>query len=169
MQLSLYTDGASHARGNLPGGWAWVLVNQVGPLKCGSGGLEATTNNVMEVTAILEGLRFVLRYNTQPFSHLTHLDVVSDSQYALGVSSGRFQASKNVELVNDVRAAAAALRRRDCAINWHWVRGHNGNAWNERVDRLAGQAKQRVIDAIGRRRAETSTGQPEPRMVEPRG
>ena len=32
MQLSLYADGSSHARGGLPGGWAWVLVNALGPI-----------------------------------------------------------------------------------------------------------------------------------------
>lgn len=158
MQLSLYTDGASHARGGLPGGWAWVLVNGDGPLKCGSGGLEETTNNVMELTAIRQGLMYILGGITRaPGEHhledLKVLDVVSDSQYALGVSSGRFQASKNMDVVKGIRDVARELGRRGIQVNWQWVRGHDGNTWNERVDGLATQAKQRIIEVVSRRRA----------------
>lgn len=157
MQLSLYTDGASHAKGGLPGGWAWVLVNESGPLKCGSGGLEETTNNVMELSAIRMGLYYVMSCVTQaPGDHhledLKTLDVVSDSQYALGVSSGKFQASKNIDVVKAIRDTAKELGRRGIVINWQWVRGHDGNTWNERVDGLATQAKRRVIELVSRRR-----------------
>ena len=145
MRLSLYTDGASHAKGNLPGGWAWVLVDEHGPRGCGSGGLEATTNNAMELTAILEGLLYVMRFRGPRFAGLTELDVVSDSQYALGVSSGKFNASKNTDLVNAIQVYVKSLSVLGIEVRWHWVRGHNGQTWNERADRLAQMAKQEII------------------------
>lgn len=160
MRLSLYTDGASHSRGNLPGGWAWVLVNGDGPLKCGTGGLEATTNNVMELYAIKSGLGYVLQQRDAMFPTLAMLDVVSDSQYALRISSSRFRPSKNIELADATRRLARALEITGVEINWCWVRGHAGHTWNERADRLAHQAKQRVMEAVSRRRKETSGDSP---------
>lgn len=154
MRLSLYADGSSHARGNKPGGWAWVLVNEVGPLKCGSGGDALTTNNAMEVMAIKKGLEYVVFWREQKFPDLKVLDVVSDSQYALGVGSNGFTASKNVEIVAEVRILARMLARVGVVINWRWVRGHDGQVWNERCDRMARAAKERVVAEVNSRRRE---------------
>ncbi len=165
MQLSLYTDGSSHARGGKPGGWAWVLVNAVGPLKAGSGGLADTTNNVMELTGIREGLRYVLSCVSQlPGEHhleaLKTLDVVSDSQYALGVCSGHFHASRNTDVVSSIQDVAALLKEKGVEIRWTWVRGHDGNTWNERVDRLARAAKLRVMGINRRIEPQTCSSSP---------
>lgn len=150
MQLSLYSDGSSHAKGGLPGGWAWVLVNAAGPVKAASGGHPATSNNRMELHGIKSGLYWVQYAMPSLFPDLTVLDVVSDSQYALGVSSGRMQPSKNKDIVDDIWATAQLLKQRGVEIRWTWVRGHDGNTWNERVDRMAVAAKERVIEVSRR-------------------
>jgi ribonuclease HI len=140
----IWTDGACSGNPG-PGGWAAIVVPAGGgePIEL-SGGEAATTNNRMEYTAALEGLRSL------PAG--SHVCVVTDSQLMLnsmttwiegwkrkGWKTAGGQPVKNQDLV---KALDAEIARHE-EVRWHWVRGHETGsehahkALNDRADRLA--------------------------------
>lgn len=130
MQIRLYTDGACdiHAD-NKPGGWAAILqaTNEAGELikeTVASGGAERTTNNRMELSAVVEGLKLL----TSPVA----LSVYSDSRYVIDIARGAKKPVANRRLW---RAYFELANRH--MIDWNYVAGHSGDELNERCDRLA--------------------------------
>ena len=135
--ITLYTDGA--ASGNPgPGGYGTLLI--WGPhVKELSEGFELTTNNRMELMAVIRGLQALKR----PCRVALYLD----SQYvrqgitewmagwkAKGWRTAAKQPVKNVDLWQKLDALVSGGPHR---IHWHWVRGHAGHEGNERADELA--------------------------------
>ena len=140
--VEIYTDGA--CRGNPgPGGWAALLL--FGENERELSGAEAqTTNNRKELTAVIRALEAL---NRPVQGH-----VYTDSQYVRqGVldwlpqwkARGWKTADKKPVKNQDLWQALDALVPRH-ELEWHWVKGHSGNAGNERVDQLANLA----IDAM---------------------
>ncbi|MCY3780624.1 MAG: hypothetical protein OXG78_09975 [Chloroflexi bacterium] len=130
MQITIYTDGACdiHAE-NQPGGWAAILraVDENGELvkeTVLSGGAESTTNNQMELTAVIEGLKALKRPSA--------VAIVTDSRYVIDVASGTKKPVKNKGLWKGFERIAEKHQ-----IDWKYVAGHSGNELNERCDRLA--------------------------------
>lgn len=136
-EVLIWTDGACQ-RNPGPGGWAALVCWEDGIVEEHSGGLALTTNNVMEMTAALEGLRAL------PSG--SRVCVVTDSRYLHdGMTSwmagwkrkGWRTASgdpvKNKEIWVGLDVAASAHEH----VRWHWVKGHFGHALNERADLLA--------------------------------
>lgn len=132
----LYTDGA--CKGNPgPGGWAAILRRGDHEQEL-SGGESHTTNNRMELMAVIEGL--------SALEGPTKVNVYTDSQYVS-------KAFNNGWLRSWLRNGWQTSTRKPVAnrdlwerlldlthihqVTWNWVRGHAGNAMNERVDRLA--------------------------------
>ena len=134
-RVVIYTDGA--CKGNPgPGGWgAW--------LRWGAhekelfGGDPSTTNNRMELTAVIESLALLKRR--------TSVAIYTDSSYVKdGITSwihgwkkrgwrtADNKPVKNIELWQKLDALVASHE-----VQWHWVRGHNGDPGNERADALA--------------------------------
>jgi len=142
--IEIYTDGA--CRGNPgPGGWA-VLLTQGEHERVISGAEALTTNNRMELTAVIRALEALKRP--------VRASLYTDSEYvrrgvrewlpqwkARGWRTAARTPVKNRDLWEQLDRLAAGHD-----IDWHWVRGHAGNAGNERVDRLANAA----IDALSR-------------------
>jgi ribonuclease HI len=142
--VEIYTDGA--CRGN-PGVGGWAATLSVdGHLKEISGAERLTTNNRMELTAVIRALESLQRP--------VQADVFTDSEYvrkgitewianwkARGWKTADKKPVKNQDLWEQLDKLAAGHR-----IQWHWVKGHSGNEGNERVDRLANEA----IDALVR-------------------
>ena len=141
-RIEIYTDGA--CRGNPgPGGWAATL--SLGEhFRELSGAEAATTNNRMELTAVIEALSALKRES--------QVRVFTDSEYVRrGITewlkawkardwrTADKKPVKNRDLWERLDAAAA---RHD--IEWRWVKGHSGVPGNERVDALANAA----IDAL---------------------
>jgi ribonuclease HI len=136
--VTIYADGA--CRGNPgPGGWGALLIagNQRREL---SGAVPETTNNRMELTAAIEALKALKR----PVS----VTLYTDSKYvctgivewlpqwkARGWRTADKKPVKNQDLWEALDAANAVHQ-----VQWRWVRGHSGNAGNERVDQLANEA-----------------------------
>ena len=133
--IYLYTDGA--ASGNPgPGGWGAVLV--CGPLrKEMSGGFARTTNNRMELLAVIEGLKCIRWENAD-------VEVWSDSQYVV-------KAINEGWLDNWVKKGFKKVKNPDLWLQFlplfkshnvvfHWLKGHAGHPENERCDRLAVEA-----------------------------
>ena len=141
-QVDIYTDGA--CRGNPgPGGWGAVLMSG-GSERELSGAEAATTNNRMELLAVINALRALKRR--------VRARVYTDSQYvrlgittwladwkARGWRTAARKAVKNQDLWEQLDALAAGHE-----LEWHWVKGHSGNPGNERCDQLANAA----IDAL---------------------
>ncbi|MGH8292126.1 MAG: ribonuclease HI [Gammaproteobacteria bacterium] len=143
--VEIYTDGA--CRGNPgPGGWAAVLRSGTHE-KTLQGSVAQTTNNRMELTAAVSALQAL----TRPASVV----VYTDSKYvqqgisewlpswrARGWKTAGKKPVKNLDLWQALHQATAGH-----AIEWRWVRGHAGNPYNERVDRLANAAIDRMLGA----------------------
>lgn len=137
--ISVYSDGASAAKGGKPGGWAFVIVRDgIGVLGCNYGGDPVTTNNVMELTGAIKGLEMAASLRALGVIRDDEaVELVSDSQYVLGLAGGSWNPTKNLELAKRVTELTAMLKART-----RWVRGHTGETWNERCDSLAGRGKQ---------------------------
>jgi ribonuclease HI len=141
--VEIYTDGA--CRGNPgPGGWA-ALLSVNGREKEIAGAEALTTNNRMELTAVIRALESLHRPVTAR--------VFTDSQYvrrgisewiagwkARGWRTADRKAVKNQDLWQRLEELAAAHR-----IEWRWVPAHAGVPGNERVDRLANQAIEALL------------------------
>lgn len=134
----MYTDGA--CRGNPgPGGWG-VILSFRGQDKTLSGFDPETTNNRMELTAAIEGLRAL--------SRACEVDLKTDSKY---VMQGIIEWIENWKLNGWKTAAKKPVKNADLwqlldeqarkhRITWSWVKGHAGIEGNEVADALANQA-----------------------------
>ncbi len=145
-EVLIYTDGA--CKGNPgPGGWgAWL---RSGPHEREIWGGEAlTTNNRMELTAVIEALA-ALKSRSRVSLHL-------DSDYVRqGITSwihgwkrkgwrtASGQPVKNIDLWQRLDAVVATHE-----IEWHWVRGHSGDPGNERADALANRGVDGVLSRV---------------------
>ncbi|MDP9344442.1 MAG: ribonuclease HI [Actinomycetota bacterium] len=143
----VWTDGACQGNPG-PGGWAAIVCRSDGTETELSGGLAHTTNNVMEMTAALEGLRFL------PGG--SDVCVVTDSRYVCdGMTSWMagwlrrgWRTAGGAPVKNrELWQALAAECERHAVVRWKWVRGHVGNALNERADVLAVTAAARAATA----------------------
>ena len=133
--VTLHTDGACLGNPG-PGGWAAIL--QWGEHESVlSGGLADTTNNQMELMAVIMGLEALKRPES--------ITVVSDSRYVLngiqswiadwkrnGWKNAKKQPVANQELWQRLDAATQSHQ-----IDWQWIKGHAGHPLNERCDELA--------------------------------
>ena len=143
-RVELFTDGACSGNPG-PGGWAFILRHpKSGKEIERSGGDPATTNNRMELSAVIEGLGAL----TRPSS----VDLYSDSQYVLNglkewITSwkkrGWKTADKKPVKNQDLWQALDDLASRH-EVRFHWVRGHNEHPENERCDQLAVAARDAV-------------------------
>ena len=135
--VEIFTDGA--CRGNPgPGGWGAILRFN-GVEKELFGGEAATTNNRMELTAVIRALEAL----TQP----SKARVYTDSQYVQkgikewihGWKRNGWKTSDKKDVKNkDLWVELDELRKKH-DIEWHWVKGHAGHPENERADALANQ------------------------------
>lgn len=142
MKVILYTDGAARGNPEGPGGYGAILeyIDTKGQLhtKEMSQGYVKTTNNRMELMAVIKGL--------EALNRPCEVDVYSDSQYVINAFNqhwidswirknwkrGKNEPVKNVDLWKRLLKAASPHK-----ITWIWVKGHNGHPQNERCDLLA--------------------------------
>lgn len=139
QRFEVHSDGACSGNPG-PGGWGVIVLFPDGRREELSGFESRTTNNRMELTAVLEGLS-LLPSDAQA-------TVVSDSEYVVkGACSwldgwkrkGWKTATKKEVLNRDLWESIDAERER-LHLTWEWVRGHNGHVLNERADTLARKA-----------------------------
>lgn len=142
MLVKIYTDGAARGNPDGPGGYGTVLeyVDMGGNLhvKELSQGYVKTTNNRMELMAVIAGLEALNRPCT--------VEVYSDSQYVVnafnqhwvdswikkGWKRGKNEPVKNVDLWKRLLQAKESHH-----VSFYWVKGHDGHPQNERCDELA--------------------------------
>lgn len=142
-EIVIYTDGACLGNPGR-GGWAAALIYK-DHYKEISGNEIHTTNNRMELRAVIEGLR-VLKKSSQ-------VTIYTDSKYVMdGITKWIFgwkkngwkgsdkKPVKNIDLWQDLDLEVIKHK-----ISWTWVKGHSGNKYNEVVDVLARNAAERVL------------------------
>ena len=134
--LVVYTDGACSGNPG-PGGWAWAVAPDGEPH--GAGGEVATTNQRMEITAVLEALRSMLGEGRP-------IKVISDSTYVVNcfrdrwyvrwqANGWRTTAKKPVANADLWRPLIELATTNP--VTFGWVKGHSGDVMNDRVDALA--------------------------------
>ncbi|MEM8962501.1 MAG: ribonuclease HI [Acidobacteriota bacterium] len=140
--IDVYTDGGADPNPG-PGGWGVVILDGDEPREELSGGDPDTTNNRMELTAALRALEHL-----EPG---TPIAIHTDSRYLKnGVTQWlpgwirRGWQRKGGELKNVDLWKGLARQLDRHRIDWHWVKGHAGNRWNERADELATEALRKV-------------------------
>ncbi len=141
--VEIFTDGA--CKGNPgPGGWGAILRKGKHEKEL-SGGERDTTNNRMEMRAVIEGLNALI----EPCK----VDLYTDSRYVIdGITKwvhgwkkrGWVNASKKPVRNEDLWHALIEAEQRH-QVSWHWVRGHDGHIENERADKLASDAAEQQM------------------------
>lgn len=140
--LKIWTDGSCLGNPG-PGGWAFVATDGKNTAER-SGGERDTTNNRMELTAVIRALTAARRHS--------EIELHTDSQY---VKNGTQSWLKKWKKNNWRTADKKPVKNQDLwmqldelsdaiKIHWHWVRGHNGNEMNERCDELARTAAEKL-------------------------
>ncbi|HKJ16897.1 MAG TPA: ribonuclease HI [Xanthomonadales bacterium] len=135
MSVVIYTDGACSGNPG-PGGWGGVLLYN-GHRKELSGGEEETTNNRMELMAVIRSLEALSRpckvtINTDSVYVMKGITEWIKSWKARNWKTASKKPVKNVDLWKELEAA---IEPHD--VSWKWVKGHSGVPENERADELA--------------------------------
>lgn len=153
----VYTDGASSPKKkHHVGGWAFALMLEDNEeyIITRSGYEYNTTNNRMEMLAVIEALNFI---SSKEFrgSQCISLKIISDSQYCVKGSSEWIHGwrrcnwkggtLKNLDLWKQIDQH---LKDKLLNIEFEWVRGHDGNKYNEVVDELCVEAKHKAINML---------------------
>ncbi|MFZ4572942.1 MAG: ribonuclease HI [Phycisphaerales bacterium] len=135
--VELHTDGACSGNPG-PGGWAYILKHAAsGSVRESSGGEPQTTNNRMELMAVIEGLRALKKRS--------RVDLYSDSQYVLNglkewMQSWKKRGWKTADkkpVKNQDLWEVLDLLKDEHELRFHWIRGHNEHPENERCDEMA--------------------------------
>ena len=124
MSLVIYTDGSCLKNPGGPGGWAFAMVLDGTEWRV-SGCDNSTTNNRMELTAVIEALKFGSRRGKAT--------IYTDSQWVIKCASGVWNRKANMDLWEDYNEISVKYKD----ISWVWVKGHSGDVMNEVVDKLA--------------------------------
>ena len=142
-EVIVHTDGG--CRGN-PGPGAWACVIQFGnEWWQRAAAIECTTNNRMELQAAIQALKALNRPCS--VSLFTDSDYLRQgiTQWIRGWQKKGWKTSTGDPVKNRDLWQELDERARIHRVQWHWVRGHNGNRWNELCDRLATEAIDRLI------------------------
>lgn len=131
----IYTDGACQGNPG-PGGWGALLTFK-GHVKKISGYSPHSTNNQMELTAVIQGLKSLKKDST--------VELFTDSQYVkkgitewiFGWIKNNWKTSSNSPVKNKELWQELYDLSKTHTISWHWVKAHNGDVYNEEADRLA--------------------------------
>ena len=125
--VTIYTDGACSGNPG-PGGWGALLCYN-GAEKELSGGEAQTTNNRMELTAVISAL--------QALKEPCAVELYSDSKYVIdALEKGWIKSDKKPALNSDLWETLLTLTEKH-QLRYHWVKGHADNEYNNRCDALA--------------------------------
>lgn len=139
--LKIYTDGACSGNPG-PGGWAFVIPS----LKAeNSGYFLDTTNNRMEITAVIEALDYLARETSY-----SKIEIITDSQYVVNTMTLGWQRKKNLDLWKELDELVDLFE----LVKWTWVKGHSEDKHNQRCDELAVEAYKTYEKAKWEREAE---------------
>ena len=126
MIIEIYTDGSCLGNPG-PGGWAFLLRTGSKEIRK-SGGQIYTTNNRMEMLAVIEGLREVHEKFTKAKEE-AQIKIYSDSSLVVKTMTDNWKRKKNLDLWEELAPLVMELN-----ISWNWVKGHAGHEENEDCD-----------------------------------
>ncbi len=133
--IEIYTDGACSGNPG-PGGWGVVVLGGAEPKEL-CGGEKQTTNNRMEMTAVVRALE--LFPDGQKLVLYTDSSYVKDgiTKWIVGWKRNGWRTSQRQPVKNQDLWQAIDQQRTRLNVDWRWVKGHAGNRWNEKADELA--------------------------------
>ena len=144
MRIETYSDGSA-TTADKEGGWGAVIVIDGVLHKELAGHLDKATNNDAELVAAIKGLDYVLEYlasfqGSFPMEDL-EVSLVSDSEIVLNWANGtyKFKQQDKMPLYDSLIRLVRKMK-----VKTRWVRGHNGDVWNERCDKLANNARKGI-------------------------
>lgn len=126
--IEIYADGAYSSSRDL-GGWAFVVLGNEEKIHSSFYSVPNTTNNRMEIQAVLEACLWCREYKIKEFT------LCLDSMYVIGTMTSGWKRNKNNDLWELMDEAV-----KDLKIHWKHVKGHKGNKYNELCDALAVEA-----------------------------
>lgn len=134
-KIIVYTDGSALNNGSPDSGcgWACKLIYR-GHEKMKSGGDKGKTNNVMEMTAVLQAMKSITDKSIP-------VEVFSDSKYVVETLNGNFKIKKNVWLWQELMKE----KEKFADIKFIWVKGHDKNVHNNDVDRIAKKEAEKIL------------------------
>ena len=127
--IELYTDGACKVS-DKTGGWCFILVEDDKQIAMDFGPEDDTTNNRMEIRAVMKGLEYCI------LNGIEEVTIRTDSQYVIGAASKGWKRNTNVELLYELDD----LIEKVTIVIWEHVKGHAGNKWNNKCDAFANTA-----------------------------
>lgn len=145
-EYTAYTDGGCDSNPGGTGGYGVVILKNGREIKRISGGVLKTTNNRMEILAVIKAL--------QEIPNGSVVKVISDSQYVVKTMNGLFSEGKNHDLWRKIHAEADRMEK----VTYKWVRGHNGNTFNEICDQLATEGREKAEDFDAGYKGKSSSG-----------
>lgn len=151
MKIEVYADGSAQTK-DKPGGWGCVVLVDGILHKELAGYLELATNNDAELIAAIQGLDYTINYIASfqgSFPLEVDVTLISDSQIILNWANGkyRFKQLDKIDLYNSLRRLVKKMN-----VKTEWVRGHSGNVWNERCDKLANNARKGIsLEGVDKR------------------
>lgn len=148
--IEIYTDGGAHTDGEKVGGWGVVILGLKPEIVQLSGGAKGTTNNRMELIALLSAVKYILDH------HLENepIRITSDSQYVRNTVTtwmyswakrGWINSSHEPVQNQDIIKVLFDLYPKLKQVDYNWVKGHAGNKFNELCDNLATMEQQKLL------------------------
>ena len=132
MSIEIYTDGSSLGNPG-PSGWGVIILEeddiQISEIIL-SGNEKKSTNNRMELKAVIESIEFVTE---------KEIKIYTDSKYVINCAKGIWKIKKNIDLWNIYKKVSKNKK-----IEYVWVKGHNGNKYNEMVDKIAKEEANKI-------------------------
>ena len=136
MKIQIYTDGSCLGNPG-PGGWAALIrIPQEGSKLSTEhrieGGVTHSTNNRMEMQAIVDALIFLEHYQIENLLENPEIEITSDSSLVINTMTKGWKRKKNHDIWENLDRLVKGKN-----ITWHWVKGHAGHPENEDCDRRA--------------------------------
>lgn len=132
--INIYTDGSCMGT---TGGWAIIVVFSDGVGVTMSGNEVNTTNNRMELKAVIEALKFILKNGfINP-----NVTIHTDSMLTMNCAIGKWKRNKNLDMWTEYDSIINGIKS-NAIIEFKWVKAHNGTEYNEFVDK---EAKAKVL------------------------
>lgn len=134
QEVEIYTDGGCEGNGSVNAIAAWAYVSTDESLVAAGILPPPATNNRAELIAVIEAIKAAVAAGYR------EITIRSDSQLTVQCARRLWKRKKNVDLWNELDLAVSGR-----SVLFEWVRGHAGNHWNERCDRMCAEAIRAVV------------------------